>query len=200
MKNFTMRDEEFICENCQKKVSPLGYTARDHCPYCLYSKHVDINPGDRLSNCGGLMKPVEIQQKNGEFIILHKCEKCGFLNSKFDEIVEFSGLEKFINVPLKNYSSGMKSRLGFAIATVVEPDVLILDEVLSVGDAKFRKKSENKVTEMFDKGVTVLFVSHNTAQVRRLCTKAILLDHGKIIANGDVNEVCDIYDKKVNGK
>mgnify|MGYP004524148223 CR=1 FL=1 len=120
-----------------------------------------------------------------------------FIAEKFDEIVEFSGLRKFINVPLKNYSSGMKSRLGFAIATVVEPDILILDEVLSVGDAKFRKKSEKKVTEMFDRGVTVLFVSHNTQQVLRICNKAILLQEGRIIAKGDAEEVCAIYDEKV---
>ena len=123
-----------------------------------------------------------------------------YIEERYDEIVEFSELGEFIDVPVKNYSSGMRARLGFAIATAVEPEVLILDEVLSVGDAKFRIKSENKIKSMFDKGVTVLFVSHNTAQVRRLCTKAILLDHGKIIANGEVNVVCDIYDKKVNGK
>ncbi len=123
-----------------------------------------------------------------------------YIQERYNEIVEFSELGEFIDVPVKNYSSGMRARLGFAIATAVDPEVLILDEVLSVGDAKFRIKSENKIKSMFDKGVTVLFVSHNTAQVRRLCTKAILLDHGKIIANGEVNEVCDIYDKRVNGK
>lgn len=123
-----------------------------------------------------------------------------YIEERYDEIVEFSELGEFIDVPVKNYSSGMRARLGFAIATAVDPEVLILDEVLSVGDAKFRIKSENKIKSMFDKGVTVLFVSHNTAQVRRLCTKAILLDHGKIIANGEVNEVCDIYDEKVKGK
>lgn len=123
-----------------------------------------------------------------------------YIKERYDEIVEFSELGEFIDVPVKNYSSGMRARLGFAIATAVEPEVLILDEVLSVGDAKFRIKSENKIKSMFDKGVTVLFVSHNTAQVRRLCTKAILLDHGKIIANGDVNEVCDIYDERVKSK
>lgn len=121
-----------------------------------------------------------------------------FIAEKFDEIVEFSGLRKFIDVPLKNYSSGMKSRLGFAIATLVEPDILILDEVLSVGDAKFKKKSEQKIRDMFDKGVTVLFVSHNTAQVLRLCNKAILLEHGRIIASGDAKEVCAIYEEKIN--
>ncbi|MCQ2471909.1 MAG: ABC transporter ATP-binding protein [Clostridia bacterium] len=124
-----------------------------------------------------------------------------YIESKYDEIVEFSELKDFIDVPIKNYSSGMRARLGFAIATAVEPEVLILDEVLSVGDAKFRNKSEAKVKSMIAKGVTVLFVSHNTDQVRRLCDKAIILDKGTIIANGEVNEVCDIYDKLVgNGK
>ena len=123
-----------------------------------------------------------------------------YIEERYNEIVEFSELKDFIDVPVKNYSSGMRARLGFAIATAVEPQVLILDEVLSVGDAKFRNKSEAKVRSMFDKGVTVLFVSHSTAQVRRLCTKAIILDKGKIIANGDVNEVCDIYDELVNKK
>ena len=90
-----------------------------------------------------------------------------FIDQKFDEIVKFSELQKFINVPVKNYSSGMRSRLGFAIATAVEPEILILDEVLSVGDAKFKKKSEKKVMNMFDSGVTVLFVSHSLAQVKQ---------------------------------
>ncbi len=121
-----------------------------------------------------------------------------FISEKYDEIVKFSELEKFMDVPLKNYSSGMKSRLGFAIATTVQPDILILDEILSVGDAKFRKKSQKKVQSMFDKGVTVLFVSHNIEQVKDLCNKAILLEHGRIIASGDAEEVCKVYEEKIN--
>lgn len=116
-----------------------------------------------------------------------------YIDSKYDEIVEFSELQKFIDVPIKNYSSGMKARLGFAIATAVKPQVLILDEVLSVGDTKFKKKSEAKLMGMIDSGVTVLFVSHNTNQVNKICNKAILLKEGKIIAKGDSKEVCDIY-------
>lgn len=119
-----------------------------------------------------------------------------FLESKYDEIVAFSELDKFIDVPLKNYSSGMRARLGFSIATVVEPDILILDEVLSVGDAKFRKKSEKRVMEMFDKGVTVLFVSHSLEQVQRLCDKAMILEHGRMIAYGDTANVSKIYEMK----
>lgn len=120
-----------------------------------------------------------------------------FIKQKYDEIVEFSELGKFINVPIKNYSSGMKARLGFSIATIVEPEILILDEVLSVGDAKFRKKSEKRIKEMFEKGVTVLFVSHSLEQVKRLCNRAILLEHGTIIANGTVEDVSEIYEEKI---
>ena len=119
-----------------------------------------------------------------------------FLDEKLDEIIEFSELGKFIDVPVKNYSSGMKSRLGFSVATLVEPDILILDEVLSVGDAKFRKKSEAKIMSMFDKGVTVLFVSHSLDQVKRLCNKAILLEKGKIISHGTIEEVSKVYEEK----
>lgn len=119
-----------------------------------------------------------------------------FIAEKYDEIIEFSELGKFIDVPLKNYSSGMKSRLGFAIATVVEPDVLILDEVLAVGDAKFKKKCEAKIQSMFDKGVTVLFVSHSLPQVQKICNKAILLEKGRIIAQGDIDDVSRIYEEK----
>ncbi len=116
-----------------------------------------------------------------------------FLDERFDEIVDFSGLGEFIDVPIKNYSSGMKSRLGFSIATVVEPDILILDEVLSVGDKKFRRKSEKKIMDMFDKGVTVLFVSHTLEQVERLCDKAIILEGGHLVAKGPVEKVARIY-------
>lgn len=118
-----------------------------------------------------------------------------FIEEKYDEIVEFSELGEFINVPVKNYSSGMRARLGFSIATMVSPEILILDEVLSVGDAKFRKKSEKKILDMFDVGVTVLFVSHSLEQVKRLCNKAMILDHGRLIAYGDIEEVAAQYEK-----
>lgn len=121
-----------------------------------------------------------------------------FIDEKYDEIVEFSELGEFIDVPVKNYSSGMRSRLGFSIATVVSPKILILDEVLSVGDAKFRKKSEKKVMSMFDSGVTVLFVSHSLEQVKRLCDKAMILDHGKMIAFGPIDEVAPKYQAMID--
>lgn len=121
-----------------------------------------------------------------------------YLEEKYDEIVEFSELGKFIDVPLKNYSSGMKARLGFSIATIADPDILILDEVLSVGDAKFRKKSEKKIMDMFERGVTVIFVSHSLEQVERLCDKAIILQKGTLLAEGDIDKVSEIYKTMIN--
>lgn len=123
-----------------------------------------------------------------------------FIDEKYDEIVEFSELEEFMDAPLKSYSSGMRSRLGFAIATAVKPDVLILDEVLSVGDAAFRAKSEQRVLDMMAEGVTVLFVSHSTESVKRICNKAIILTRGQLVAQGDVDEICDIYTEMINGR
>ncbi len=118
-----------------------------------------------------------------------------FIREKFDEIVKFSELGDFINVPVKNYSSGMRARLGFSIATIVDPQILILDEVLSVGDAKFKKKSANKLKKMMKSGVTVLLVSHQSEQVRTICNKAIILDHGRLIASGKSEEICDMYEE-----
>lgn len=123
-----------------------------------------------------------------------------FLKKKYDQIVEFSELGSFIDVPVKNYSSGMRARLGFSVATVVEPDILILDEVLSVGDAKFRRKCERRLQGMFDKGVTVLFVSHSTSQIRRMCNKCILLEHGRIIAQGSAEDVACFYEAKMDDR
>lgn len=118
-----------------------------------------------------------------------------FLQSKFDEIIEFAELKDFVDVPIKNYSSGMRSRLGFSISTMVEPDILILDEVLSVGDSKFQQKSENRIMKMFDKGATVLFVSHSLEQVQRLCNKAMILDHGKLLAFGNIEDIAPKYEE-----
>ncbi len=123
-----------------------------------------------------------------------------FIDEKYDEIVEFSELGEFIDAPLKSYSSGMKSRLGFSIATAVKPDVLILDEVLSVGDAAFKDKSEQRILDMMADGVTVLFVSHSTERVKKICNKAIILTKGQLVAQGEANEVCEIYTEMVNKK
>ena len=121
----------------------------------------------------------------------------GYLEEKYDEIVEFSELGRFIDVPIKNYSSGMKSKLGFSIATIANPDILILDEVLSVGDAKFKKKSEAKIMHLMEGGTTVLFVSHSLAQVRRVCNRAMILDHGTLKAIGDIDEISNMYEDMI---
>ena len=118
-----------------------------------------------------------------------------FLKEKYDEIVEYSTLGDFINLPVKNYSAGMKSKLGFSIATLVNPDILILDEVLGVGDIKFRRKSRKKIMELMESGTTVLLVSHSIAAIRDICDTAIWIDKGKLRDYGEVNEICDKYVK-----
>lgn len=117
------------------------------------------------------------------------------LKEKFDEIVEFSKLKDFIDVPLKNFSSGMVARLGFAIATIIEPKILIVDEILSVGDFKFQQKSEKKIKAMMGNGTTVIFVSHSVAQVEEICNKAVWLEKGKIKKIGNAKEICEEYRK-----
>lgn len=117
-----------------------------------------------------------------------------FLKEKYEEIVAFSELGQFIDVPLRNYSSGMVMRLAFSIATVVRPDILIVDEILAVGDAEFQEKSKKRMLELMGGGTTVLFVSHSLPQIREMCNKAIWLEHGKIIMAGDTASVCDAYD------
>ena len=118
-----------------------------------------------------------------------------FLEKKEQEIIEFSELGEFIDVPIKNYSSGMRAKLGFAIATMVEPDILVIDEVLGVGDAKFRKKSKDKMKSLMDGNTTVLLVSHAIGEIRSICTKAIWIDQGEVKEIGEVNKVCDHYTK-----
>lgn len=126
---------------------------------------------------------------NGAFLSM----KEDFINEKYDEILEFSELGEYINYPVKNYSSGMRAKLGFSIATLVNPDILIIDEILSVGDIKFRKKSSNKIRSMMKDGVTVLLVSHSIGQIRDICDKCIWIENGHLVMEGEANEVCDAY-------
>lgn len=118
-----------------------------------------------------------------------------FIDSKMNEIIDFAELREFIDTPIKNYSSGMKARLGFSIATISVPEILIVDEVLSVGDGRFRKKSEEKMVELIESDATVLFVSHSIDQIRRLCTKVVWLEKGQIKLAGDTQTVCDAYEE-----
>ena len=116
-----------------------------------------------------------------------------FIKEHFDKIVEFSELEEFLDVPVKNFSSGMVARLGFAIATIVEPEILIVDEILSVGDFKFQEKSEKKIKEMLLSGTTVILVSHALNQIEEICTKVLWLEHGRVKGYGNTKEICDAY-------
>ncbi len=118
-----------------------------------------------------------------------------FMREHFDEIVEFAQLKDFLGMPIKNYSSGMTARLGFAVATMVKPDILIVDEVLAVGDASFRKRCNQRMNELLSDGTTLIFVSHSNSEVRSLCKNAIWLDHGEIRMSGTSDEVCRAYEK-----
>ncbi|WP_227871799.1 ABC transporter ATP-binding protein [Paenibacillus bovis] len=118
------------------------------------------------------------------------------MNARFAEIVEFSELQDFIDVPVKNYSSGMYARLGFAIATSTRPDILIVDEILSVGDFKFQQKCEAKISQMVQEGTSVLLVSHSIEQIRSLCSRGIILEKGQLIKEGNIEELCDFYYSK----
>ena len=117
-----------------------------------------------------------------------------FLRDKYNEIVEFAELQDFIEVPIRNYSSGMLARLAFSIATIVDPEVLIVDEILSVGDAAFQIKSRDKMQSMIEGGTTVLFVSHSVDIVKEICNKVLWLDHGKSQMFGKSEEVCYAYE------
>lgn len=117
-----------------------------------------------------------------------------YLHEKYDEIISFSELGQFIDEPIKNYSSGMLMRLAFSIATVVNPEILIVDEILAVGDAAFQKKSYERMRELMGGGTTVFFVSHNIEQVKEICNKVIWLEHGCIKMQGDTSEVCIAYE------
>lgn len=121
-----------------------------------------------------------------------------FMEKNFDNIIDFAEIWDFVDVPIKNYSSGMKARLGFAVATLVKPDILIVDEILSVGDANFRKKCEQKMFEMKENGVTLVLVSHSMEQVLKVCNNAMWINKGQLMCIGSVNEVCEEYKKSIN--
>lgn len=116
-----------------------------------------------------------------------------FLKEKYEEIVAFSELEQFIETPIRNYSSGMLARLAFSVASVVKPEVLIVDEILAVGDAAFQEKSRARMLELMGGGTTVLFVSHSLEQIRELCSRAVWLEHGCVQMIGGIEEVCNAY-------
>lgn len=120
-----------------------------------------------------------------------------FLDEKYDDILAFSELGDFIEMPVRNYSSGMIARLAFSIASMINPEILIVDEVLSVGDENFQKKSRDRMVELMTGGSTVLFVSHNIQQVKDICNKAVWLRHGKVVMAGEAETVCDQYEESL---
>lgn len=123
-----------------------------------------------------------------------------FLDDKFDEIVEFSELKDFLDAPVKNFSSGMVAKLAFSIATIVSPEILIVDEILSVGDIKFQDKSKKKMLELIKGGTTVLYVSHSLESIKELCNRVVWLEHGEVVKIGDTKTICNEYYKKQMGK
>ena len=118
---------------------------------------------------------------------------------KVDEIVEFSELEEFMDTPIKNFSSGMYARLGFAIATIVNPDILIVDEILSVGDIHFKQKCEDRIRKILENGTTVILVSHDLNQVESMCNRVLWLEHGKMVKVGDAKTICEEFRNAVEG-
>ena len=123
-----------------------------------------------------------------------------FLDSKFQEIVDFSELQDFLDVPVRNFSSGMVARLAFSVATIVDPEILIVDEILSVGDLNFQNKSENKMRSLISGGTTVLYVSHSIKSIESLCDRVVWLEHGKVIMVGKTDDVCKAYYESQMGK
>lgn len=119
-----------------------------------------------------------------------------YLEDKYDEIVDFAEIRDFIDMPIRNYSSGMMARLAFSIASVVQPEILIVDEILAVGDVAFQEKSFNRMKELMSGGATVLFVSHDLEKIEEMCDKVIWLQKGKVVMFGDTEEVCEAYKKE----
>lgn len=123
-----------------------------------------------------------------------------FLKDKYDEILAFSELEEFIDVPIRNYSSGMVMRLAFSVASMVDPEILIVDEILAVGDSAFQAKSKAKMMELMSGGTTVLFTSHNIDQIKEMCDRVLWLDHGSVMDIGKPEDICGRYEEFIRGK
>lgn len=188
-----------------KKGETLGLIGRNGAGKSTLLKVISgiLKPTEGHVTCGGSIVPMlelgsgfDLDLTGRENIFLNGAilgYSKEFLREKYNEIVEFSELGQFIEVPIRNYSSGMLARLAFSIATVVNPEILIVDEILSVGDAAFQEKSKKRMLELMGSGTTVLFVSHSLEQIREMCSRVAWLDGGVIRMIGQVKEVCNAY-------
>ena len=215
--------KEFVTTALRGKLEYNEFTALDHVSFEVKKGetlgligHNGAGKSTMLKVISGILKPTEGSVKvNGNIVpmlelgsgfdfdltgreniflngaILGYSEE--FLKAKYDEIVAFSELGQFIEMPIRNYSSGMLARLAFSVASLVEPEVLIVDEILSVGDAAFQEKSRKRMMELMGGGTTVLFVSHSIEQVREMCNRVVWLEQGKMRTVGDTKKVCDLY-------
>lgn len=218
--------KEFVTRKLSGKIRYEDFTALDHVSLSVHRGetlgligHNGAGKSTMLKVISGILKPTEgsvvtqgsvvpmlelgsgfdmdLTGRENIFLngaILGYSER--FLREKYSEIVEFSELEQFIDVPIRNYSSGMLARLAFSVASVVKPEILIVDEILSVGDAAFQEKSRTRMLELMGGGTTVLFVSHNIEQIREMCKRVVWLERGQIRMIGKADEVCDAYEGK----
>ena len=215
--------KEFITRSLRGKIRYEDFTALDHVSFQVKKgetlgliRRNGAGKSTMLKVISGILKPTEgsvatygnvvpmLELGSGFDLDLNGRENIflngailgyseAFLKEKYSEIVEFSELGQFIEVPIRNYSSGMMARLAFSIASVVVPEILIVDEILSVGDASFQEKSRARMMELMGGGTTVLFVSHSLEQIREMCTRVIWLEQGHVRMMGSTDEVCNAY-------
>ena len=215
--------KEFVTRKLSGKITYEDLTALDHISFSVHRGetlgligHNGAGKSTMLKVISGILKPTEGSVKTAGNVVPMLELGSGFdmdltgreniflngailgysedyLKAKYDEIVEFSELDRFIDVPIRNYSSGMLARLAFSVASVVVPEILIVDEILSVGDADFQQKSRARMMELMGGGTTVLFVSHSLEQIREMCKRVVWLEHGQMKMIGTADEVCDAY-------
>ena len=215
--------KEFVTRKLRGKISYQDFTALDHVSFDVKRGETlgligrnGAGKSTMLKVISGILKPTEgsvvtrgnvvpmlelgsgfdmdLNGRENIFLngaILGYSEE--FLNEKYEEILAFSELGEFIESPIRNYSSGMLARLAFSVASMVEPEILIVDEILAVGDAAFQEKSRARMMELMGGGTTVLFVSHSLQQIREMCNRVVWLEHGRIRQIGNTEEVCDAY-------
>ena len=215
--------KEFVTRKLSGKITYEDFTALDHVTFSVHRGetlgligHNGAGKSTMLKVISGILKPTEGSVKTAGNVVPMLELGSGFdfdltgreniflngailgyseeyLKEKYEEIVGFSELGRFIDVPIRNYSSGMLARLAFSVASVVVPEILIVDEILSVGDADFQQKSRARMMELMGGGTTVLFVSHSLEQIREMCKRVVWLEHGQMKMIGTANEVCDAY-------